>query len=273
MKCGKKKMMRWALPGVLMIASLLIIEACQKDGDLQPAPLVTEARIKVISPRVDARFAISLDGSNIEDSLVAGIEINRMVPKLDAGQHFVVKEVLTNTVLIDTTFELAKPSCSISLLEYDTTAGVKPLMFIGSGQSNIDEDSARLAFYLGDTNIPAPIDIYLYKSNAYLNTLDTVPVHIFRDVKNFSATNFLTIDMSSDSVTYNILVKHAGTDELVPDIRNNAGVAPDNGRSGIITNICIRHGDPNGRPSNIHNIVRLRKLGNYYRANCMLYFE
>src|SRR5690606_29531214 len=116
-------------------------------------------------------------------------------------------------------------------------------------------DSAKLAFYLGDTAIPAPVDIYLYQANSLENTLDTVPVHIFRNVNNFSATDFVTVDMSSLYISYSILVKYSGTDELVPDINNNKGVEWDNYRSGVRINICARPGS--GLKTNVHNIVRL----------------
>lgn len=258
---------------VLLVLCILLLVTCQKEGELRLAPEVTEARIKVISPREGARFAVFVDDVKVGDSLKTNIELTKIVAKKNGGQHLVIRELTNNATLVDTNLILASPSFSVSVLEFDTTAGARPLLFTGGGSSEIAADSAKLAFYLGDTAVPAPVDIYLYKSNAYLDTLDTVPVHVFRDVKIFSATNFVTIDMSSDSVRYNILVKKAGTDELVPDIRNNTGVIPDNSRSGIVTNVCIRHGDPNGMPSNIHNIVRLRKLGSFYRVNCMIYFE
>gem|GEM_PF-5277836 len=267
MGCCKIKIRLQVLSVICLTIISLMIASCQKNGDLRETPYVTEASVKVISSRKDPRFGVFIDDRQLGDSLTNNFAVTRTIVKTDGSQHLVVKELLTNTTLIDTMLVLARPACSVSILESDTTS--RPLVFV-SGGSDIPEDSARLAFYVGDPAIPTPVDIYLYKSDRTSNTLDTVPIHIFRNLDNYSTTDFITVDMSARSAGYNILVKHSGTDQLVPGIDNNTGVRWNDAFSGVEVYICVRPGGT--LPSNVHNIIRMAKSGNFYLTGCMISF-
>ncbi len=268
MRSYKRMAGLWAFSAVCLATILLAVVACQKNGEMIETPLVTEASIKIVSARQNPLFGVFIDDKQLGDGITSGFTVRRMVEKTDGSQHFVVKELVSNTIIVDTMLVLARPSCSLSVLESDTTA--PSLIFIG-GESDISEDSAKLAFFVGDPAIPAPIDIYLYKSNLSTNSLDTVPVHIFRNVSNFSTTDFLTIDLSSEFVGYSILVRNSATNQLVPGIINNTGVVWNNPYSGIrIRELCGVVGS--GEKTNIHNIMRLIKPADFYDVNCMIFF-
>lgn len=266
MRRCKNMIKQSALSAICLAAILVTIISCQKDGELREAPQVTDAFIRVISSRTNPVFSVFVDDKLLGDSLGNNGELRTTIVKTDGSQHFVVKELSSNTILVDTMVVLARPDCVLSVLESDTTA--PPLLFV-SGGSDIPEDSARLAFYVGDPGIPTPVDLYLYQSDWASYTLDTVPVHIYRNLNNYSVTDFITVDMSHGEIGYSILVKYSGTDQLVPGITNNTGVMWDNPGSGVRVSICVL---PGSGPSNVHNIARLVKSGNFYLTGCMISF-
>jgi hypothetical protein len=237
---------------LVLMAVLVLIAACQKDGELQMAPQVTEGRLKVFSANPDSRFSIAIDDVNLADSLTSGRTITRTVVKADGPQHFVVRDIITNTTMVDTMLVLNRPFFELSVIQYDPTPGSKPLVITG-GTSEIAEDSARIAFYLEDITIETPIDVYLYKSNTWVNTLDTTPIYIYRNVKQFAATEFATVPIT-DSIGFSVVIKNSATGQPVEGIANNF-VLPEDAFSGITLGLCAAPGS--GVPTNINSLLTL----------------
>lgn len=253
----------------LALICFVLIAACQKNGVMETAPQVTEGRVKIFSFNSDSRFSITIDDEKLIDSLISSDLLTRIVTKKEGLQHFVVRDIVRNTIMVDTMLVLEKPSFELSVIQFDTTPGRRPLVV--GGTSAIAEDSARMAFYLEDTSIAIPVDVFLYRSDISLNTLDTTPLYIFREVKRFSATEFISVPMT-ESIGFSVVIRNSVTGELVQTIANNY-VVPEDAFSGIALGLCISPGGT--EPANVHTLLGLGPAwegSEFWAGLCKIYF-
>lgn len=112
----------------------------------------------------------------------------------------------------------------------------------------------------------------MYRGDLMNNRADTVPLHVFRSVNNYSTTGFATIAV--DPGTFLLVeLRDPDTGELLPGILNNTQVSANDPWSSIAGTLCIMPGTET--PSNVHNLLRVGVAWEgspYWAVVCMISF-
>lgn len=162
----------------IIVLGLFFITACQKNGELIKAPTVTLGTITSISTTNDW-YIVTIDGSQMGDSLGGANLSNIFVEKKEGPQRMVITNKKDHSVLLDTMIVLTAPSFQFVLLEL--SPGEKPQLFSNhDNEPAPGEDSLKMRFMYTDPKLPESIKMRFYYVDANTfayEAFDSVVLH------------------------------------------------------------------------------------------------
>lgn len=209
----------------LMIAGIFFLTAgCQREGELEIPPAITNANIRVQPVNPDSRYLVFIDGAQIGDTLPAtGSIVNYRVAKKQEAQRLEVKDI-NGEVFMDTSLVLPVPAFSFLLVQLK--AGEKPLILSGDDNEPAPgADSVKWRFLYVDANLPDSIKLRYYYINVFTlgqEVFDSVVVHR-NQASGYTVATQLKYSSSTWEAYWGFDIVHPSTGEIIQNLDLDAG--------------------------------------------------
>ncbi|MFD2888728.1 hypothetical protein [Chitinophaga cymbidii] len=174
-------------------AILLVLVAffsCSKEGTQELIPEFSKVNFEIRSlKQAPVLYSIKVNDFTIADSAAIVGQYTNVVERAATPQRLSITEIYSNTVLLDTMITIPAGESTYTIYQIDTAESAQPLFIVGGQATDVPVDSFMMAFYVNDPAFPETFDILVYKVVDFAYA-EVPPVHIYKDVKRGSFTEF-----------------------------------------------------------------------------------